>query len=321
MKQKVIAVILLAALALSLFAGCKKTEKKDLNIICTVFPLYDWVRAILGDRLEDTDLTLLLDSGADLHSYNASMADKGKIINADLFVYIGGESDEQWVPGFLKDKKTGESLNILETLGEAAKDEEAVEGAEEEEEEEEEAKDEHVWLSLRNAKLCCRSICDMLCKIDADHAETYKANLKAYTDKLDALDAQFTETVNSAKNKTIIVADRFPFRYLCDDYSIKAYAAFNGCSTETAASQTVTDTLARKLIETGLTTLIVTEASDKKTANTVIETRNQIAGSKTEIAVEKLNSIQSIAKQDVDDGATYLKLMEYNLTVLKKALN
>ena len=310
MKRKLISLLLLAALAVTLFSGCKKAEKKDLNIVCTVFPLYDWTRVILGDRLEDTELTLLLDSGADLHSYNGSMADKGRIIEADLFVYIGGESDEQWVPGFLADKKTGEALNILEALGEAAKDEEAVE-----------AKDEHVWLSLRNAKLCCRAICDSLCKADPDHAEAYKANLTAYEEKLDALDRSYTEAVDGAKNKTIIVADRFPFRYLCDDYSIKAYAAFNGCSTETVASQTVTDTLARKLIETGLKTLIVTEASDKKTANTVIETRNKLANDSAGIGIGSLNSIQSKGKKEVADGATYLKLMEDNLTALKTALN
>lgn len=320
MKTRILSLILILCLALSLFAACggagEKTEK-DLKIVCTIFPQYDWVREILGDRLADADLTLLLDSGTDLHSYQATAEDFVKLSGCDLFIYVGGESDMKWVPDALAAAGNIGTLNMLEALGDLAKEEEDVAGMQAEEEEEEEgALDEHVWLSLKNAAALCGAICDRLCEMDPGHAEAYKANTKAYTDKLTALDAEYKAAVDSAAYKTILVGDRFPFRYLCDAYGITPYAAFSGCSAESEASFETVAGLAKTLEELGLPAVVVTETADQSIAKTIID---NTAAKNQKIVV--LDSIQSVTKTDIAAGKQYLSAMESNLKALKEALN
>ena len=320
MKTKPIAVLLILCLAVSLFAACggtgPKTEK-DLKIVCTIFPQYDWVREILGDRLADTDLTLLLDSGTDLHSYQPTAEDFVKLAGCDLFIYVGGESDMKWVPDALAATGNIGTLNLLEALGDLAKEEEDVAGMQEEEEEEEEgALDEHVWLSLKNAAALCDAICERLCGIDPDHAETYIANTQSYVDKLNALDAEYKAAVDAAAYKTVLVGDRFPFRYLCDAYGITPYAAFSGCSAESEASFETVAGLAKTLEELGLPAVVVTETADQSIAKTIID---NTAAKNQKIVV--LDSIQSVTKDDIAAGKQYLAAMESNLNALKEALN
>ena len=219
-------------------------EAGKIRVVTTIFPIYDWVREIAGDT-GNTEITLLLDSGVDLHSFQPSAQDILKVATCDLFIYVGGESDE-WAEDALAEAVNPDMvvISLVEALGENAKAEEIVEGmqAEEEEEEgeegeeEEEEIDEHVWLSLRNAQVFTSAIADALAQKDPANADSYRANAEAYGAKLAALDAAYAGTVDSAAHKTLLFGDRFPFRYLTDDYGLTYYAAFAGCSAETEAS-------------------------------------------------------------------------------------
>lgn len=293
-----------------------------LSIVTTIFPEYDWVRQILGENQTNVDLTMLLDKGVDLHSYQPSADDMVKISKCDLFVYVGGESDA-WVDDALKSaqNKNMKVINLLEVLGNSVKEEEQVEGmqAEEEKEEGEEEGpeyDEHVWLSLKNAKTLCSTIADALCEIDSKNADVYKKNLGEYTKNLDALDKEYQQAVNGAKYDILVFGDRFPFRYMVDDYSLKYYAAFVGCSAETEASFQTIKFLANKVDELGVTKVLTIEDPKHKIAQTVVENtkeKNQ--------KILALNSMQSVTSDDVKNGETYLNVMQSNLDVLKQALN
>jgi zinc transport system substrate-binding protein len=205
---------------------------------------------------------------------------------------------------------------LLDTLGAGAKEEEVLEGMQEEEGEEEEgAYDEHVWLSLKNAQAFCTVITDALSSLDADHAAAYKSNLTSYNEKLSALDAEYQAAADAAPVKTLLFGDRFPFRYLVDDYGLAYHAAFPGCSAETEASFETIVFLADKVGELDLKTVIVLESSDQSIANTIID---NTAGKNQQILV--LDSMQSVTESDVQNGATYLSIMESNLNVLKEAL-
>ena len=323
--------ILLGVLSISIpFAGihtaeAKTTENTDkkLNIVTTIFPEYDWTRAILGDRADDVNLTMLLDNGTDLHSFQPAVKDIMKVSSCDLLIYVGGESD-QWIEDALesaqnKDMKT---INLMEVLGDSIKEEETVEGMQESEhdhdheDEEEKEYDEHVWTSMRNAEVICDAIAETLEEMDPENKEIYQSNAETYKEKLSALDEAYQETVNNAKQKTLVFADRFPFRYLVDDYDLSYYAAFSGCSAESEASFKTVTFLAGKVDELGVQSVLTMEKSDDRIAQTVIENTKA-----KDQKILQLNSMQSITSEEITDGATYLSVMEDNLGVLKEALN
>lgn len=326
--KKTVAILICLTVLFSLFSGCAKTEapaktEKKLSIVTTIFPEYDWVMQLLGERAKDVEVTLLLDSGVDLHSFQPSAKDMVTISECDLFVYVGGESDK-WVEPALAGAANKEMivLNLMELLGEQVKEEEIIEGmdAHEEEEHHEEGEepeyDEHVWLSLRNAKIVCQKLRDTLIALDEGNKDAYTANADAYLEKLDALDKQYQQTVDAADVKTLLFGDRFPFRYLTDDYGLSYYAAFPGCSAETEASFETIVFLANKLREEKLPHVMVLEGSDGKIAKTIIDTAER-----PEVTTLAMNSMQSCTMKDVSDGTTYLSIMEKNLEVLKAALN
>lgn len=311
-----------------------------IKVIATIFPAYDWVMTILGDKAEDADVTLLLDNGVDLHSYQPTAEDISKIAACDVFIYVGGESDE-WVDDVLaqavnKDMKV---LNMLEILGDSVKNEEIVEGMEGEDEHEdgededadhdhdgdeadedhdhehEEEKDEHVWLSLRNAKALCSEFAVALEKVSPENKDAYEANLKAYEDKLNELDAKYAEAVKNGSKDTVLFGDRFPFRYLVDDYNLNYFAAFAGCSAETEASFETVVFLSEKVDELKLPAILKIEGDNDKLANTIKDNttdKNQ--------AILTLDSLQATSTKDYQAGRTYLSVMEENLEVLKEAL-
>lgn len=332
--KKILGVIAAVLSVAIIFAACSNGKNNNentiknnenntkLSIVTTIFPEYDWVRQILGENQANVDLTMLLDKGVDLHSYQPSADDMVKVSKCDLFIYVGGESDA-WVDDALKSaqNKNMKVINLLDVLGNSAKEEEQVEGmqAEEEEEEGEEEGpeyDEHVWLSLKNAKTLCSSIADALGEIDSKNADVYKKNLNEYTKNLDTLDKAYQQAVNGAKYDTLVFSDRFPFRYMVDDYSLKYYAAFVGCSAETEASFETIKFLANKVDELGVTTVLTIENPKHKIAQTVVENtkeKNQ--------KILALNSMQSVTSDDVKNGETYLNVMQSNLDVLKQALN
>lgn len=330
--KKITALLALLMLGGAL-AGCGKqtdTNKTDkLSIVTTIFPEYDWVRAVLGDKADNAEVTMLLDNGIDLHSYQPTADDIVKISDCDLFLYVGGESDG-WVDDALKNatNKNMKVINLLDVLGDSVKTEEVVEGMQETEHdhdhdhskevstfEDEEEKDEHVWLSLKNAEVLVNAISKSLQELDPDNKDTYAANAAAYIEKLSALDGEYQAAVDAATYKTVVFGDRFPFRYLVDDYGLRYYAAFVGCSAETEASFETVSFLAKKVDELKLPCVLTIEGAQHKIAETIVQNtaeKNQ--------KVLTMDSLQSTSSKDVENGTTYLSVMEKNLSVLKEAL-
>ena len=303
-------------------AQTEEETKNGFSVVTTIFPEYDWVKSVLGENPGNAEVTLLLDNGVDLHNYQPTTEDVLKIASCDLFIYVGGESDG-WVEDALKEatNKDMKVINLLDTLGDRVKEEEIVEGMEAEEEEEEgegeegPEYDEHVWLSLNNAKVLTGAIKDALSEIDPENAQVYDENEKAYASELDALENEYEQVTSSSATKTLLFGDRFPFRYLTDDYDLDYYAAFVGCSAETEASFETVVFLANKVDELSLKSIMTIDASDKKIAETI---RDNTADKDQEILT--LDSMQSTTSQDIEGGATYLSIMKENLEVLKKAL-
>ena len=342
--------------ALSLTAGCitacstnnaPAADSKNLQIVTTIFPEYDWVMNILGDNPANAEVTMLLDNGADLHSYQPTASDILKISTCDVFVYVGGESDE-WVDDVLKEATNKDMvvINLMDELGNAVKEEEIIEGMEGHDHEHEHNEDEdhehgedhdhededhdhehhheegeveydeHVWLSLKNASVLVGAISEAIAKADSANAATYRANASAYIDKLNALDKEYSDMVSAAARNVLVFGDRFPFRYLIDDYSLVYYAAFVGCSAESEASFETIMFLAGKVDENSLTSVITIEGKEHKIAETIISntaTKDQ--------KILTLDSMQTTTMADVKNGTTYISVMESNYEVLKEALN
>ena len=340
---KIASALIFAALVagVAVAAPAKKNASDGtVKIVTDIFPVYDWVREITKNSAAKIDLTLLLDNGVDLHSYQPAVADVAKIAECDLFVYVGGES-EGWMDDACKEIKNKNSvvLKLLDSLGDAAKEEEVVEGMEADhdhesagehhhehesagehhhehgEDEEGPEYDEHIWLSVKNAKILCNTIAEKIAEIDPKNAQTYRANAAAYNAKLSILDAQYQKIVDAASKKTVLFGDRFPFRYLVDDYGLSYYAAFVGCSAETEASFKTILFLAKKVDELGIPAVLTIEKSDGKIAKTIIKNtkaKNQ--------KILTLDSMQSTTSNDVKKGVTYLSIMTKNADVLKSAL-
>lgn len=308
--------LMTGVLAAFMLAGCAPKQQQNttkLKIVATTFPQYDWIREIIGKDNTNVDLQLLMKNGGDLHSYQPTAGDIANIADANLFVYVGGESDE-WVDDALKEKtnKDMKVVNMMQTLGDDIdEEEEGLEKESEDHDHEEIEYDEHVWLSLKRAQKIVKAIADELGELDSTNAKKYQENAEAYIAKLAALDKSYESTVNTVKNKTWIFADRMPFHYLAKDYGITTYAAFNGCSTETNASFNTIVSLAKYADELGIKHIMTIEGSDKKLAKAVIENttdKNQ--------DILTLNSLQSVSQSDIDKGLTYYGAMEENLKVL-----
>lgn len=322
--RRILTVLITMMVSLACLYGCgtNKTAGSDpgLRIVVTIFPEYDWVMNVLGENPSGADVTLLLDKGTDLHSFQPGAEEIMKIAECDLFIYVGGESDE-WAEDALKESRNPDLtvLNLMDILGENAKEEEEAEGMEaeaEEADEEETEYDEHVWLSLKNAETFVQEIADAISAKDPENGAVYQANAKEYTAKLAALDEEYSQMVKDAKYSTLVFGDRFPFRYLTDDYDLSYYAAFKGCSAETEASFETILFLAKKLDELKLPCIMTIDSSNQKIAKTVIE--NSASKDQT---ILTLNSMQGVTAEGVKQGETYLGIMEDNLAVLKEALN
>ena len=343
MKKIAVFAMFVLATALTLVACSaeskeKTSAQKKVSIVATIYPQYDWLKNVLGDHLDAVNLKLLIKNGTDLHSYKPSAEDIAAIASADMVVYVGGESDE-WIEKALSaTPKAGRvQVNLMETLGDRVKEEEVVEGmqaedehehhhehgekAEEHEHEhhehaEEVENDEHVWLSLKNAEILVRQLAEAIAKLDTAHATEYHMNAALYIAKVSALDAQYRAMVDSASFKTILFGDRFPFRYLVDDYGIKYFAAFVGCSAESEASFETVAFLAGKMDSLALPAIFTIDGSNGKIARAILD-----ASKKSKDAqVLTLNSMQSVTDAQMQAGMDYLSMMLSNLEILKKAL-
>ena len=340
-------VIITGCLSVCISGECRGAEDAGkIQIVTTIFPEYDWVMNILGENPADAEVTMLLDSGVDLHSYQPTADDILKIATCDLFIYVGGASDA-WVDNALQEAVNEDMtiISLLDVLGDSAKEEEVVDGmqdtdqdhehghdedgdGEDEADENEDGEghdhghkdaeaeyDEHVWLSLRNASVLVRTISDAVQAVDPEHADVYEENTSAYISELETLDAAYQDAVDAASFHTLLFGDRFPFRYLTDDYGLDYYAAFSGCSAETEASFETITFLSQKLDELALPAIMTIEGTDHRIAETIVrstKSKNQ------QILV--LDSMQSVTAGDAADGVSYLSIMENNLSVLKEAL-
>ena len=330
----------------------EKGNSNKISIVCTTFPQYDWVKNILGEEAERFNVTLLLDNGVDMHSYQPAVKDIATAGSSNLFIYVGGESDT-WVEDALKEAKNKDlkAINLMETLGNSVKEEEVVEGMQEEREslghsheksskekqeqtqkeshensqeingqkeaaDEEPEYDEHIWLSIRNAEIMVKNIEKAIEQLDSDNAKVYQTNAENYIKKLDTLDKQYANTIQNAKYKAILFGDRFPFRYMADDNDLKYYAAFAGCSAETMAGFETVTFLAKKADELRLPVILTIENSDGRIAEAVKSNTT-----KKNQKILAMNSLQSVTKEQIADGITYLQVMQENLSVLSEALN
>lgn len=334
--KKIIILILMIIFSFTTFSGCnngKLFNDGKISIVCTNFSQYDWVKNILGEN-DNVKLTLLIDGGVDFHSFQPSADDIVAISTCDLFIYVGGESDK-WVNEVLKNKmnKNLMQINMLEVLGENARVEEQLEGVEEghdhahdhehehdhehdqEHEHEEVEYDEHIWLSLKNAKILCNEICNKLKVVDSENSEKYQQNCDEYVKKLDSLNDLFTTSLQNKQVNTLVFVDRFPFLYMMKDYQIDYYAAFSGCSAESEASFEVIRFLAEKINQFNLDCVLKLDGASDDLANTVIN--NTTAKNQK---IYTINSLQAVSKTDIANNKTYLSIMQENLEVLKKAL-
>ena len=336
--KRFFATLVAAVIAAGSLCACSKAPEKNssLSIVTTIFPEYDWVMNVLGDNPAKADVTMLQNNGADLHSFQPTTADIIKITECDIFVYVGGESDE-WVDDVLKEAVNKDMIviNLMDELGNAVKEEEIIEGMEEHDHEHEHDEDEHndhdhdhhheegeieydehVWLSLKNAAVLVEGIAEAIGKADAANAGTYRSNASAYIDKLNALDKEYLGMVSSASRNVVLFGDRFPFRYMTDDYGLIYYAAFVGCSAESEASFETVTFLAGKVDEHSLPVVLTIEGKEHKIAETII---NNTAAKDQKIL--SLDSMQTTTMADVKNGTTYISVMEKNFEVLKEALN
>jgi zinc transport system substrate-binding protein len=314
----------LTALLVLAAAGCGNNSAPDtgtngkLNIVATTFAPFDFARAVTGGQ---ADVAMLLSPGVESHSYEPTPQDIISIQNCDVFVYVGGDSDE-WVRGILDSMDT--SRMKIVTLMDCVEvvEEELVEGMEDEEhdhetegeEGEEEAPeyDEHVWTSPKNAKLIVQKLLETFRAADGENAARYEENTANYLSELDALDAKFQAVANAAARRTIIFGDRFPFRYFADAYGLDYYAAFPGCSTETEPSAATVAFLIDKVNSERIPVVFHIELSNEK----VVETISEETGAK----VLLLHACHNVSKDDFENGENYLSLMAQNVENLKEAL-
>ena len=293
-------------------SSAKASDK--VSVVTTIFPEYDFMRQIAGDKIE---LKMLVTPGAETHSFEPTPQDIKEVNEADMFVYVGGDSDG-WVDSILDSVDT-DNMQVV-TLMDCVDlvEEEVIDGMTPEEEEakaagEEAEYDEHVWTSPKNAKMIVQKLCDNLCAIDPKNKETYQKNTAEYQKKLAALDQEFLTAVDQAERKEIVVGDRFPFRYFADAYGLTYYAAFPGCSTDTEPSASTIAFLTDKVKEDKIPVVFHIELSNSKVCDSICEA----TGAKSEL----LNAVHNISKEDFESGVTYLDLMEHNVEVLKEALN
>lgn len=321
MKINKIPLLLASLFTLFSLTACSKSNSNSdkIQVVASIFPAYDWAKQIIGDT-DRIELSLLVKNGSDLHSYQPSVDDIISISNSSVFIYNGGESDT-WVNGVIKTGGSDKTIyvNLMERLGSHLVEEEEVEGMQNSEPEEIEESgpeyDEHVWLSLDNAAYLCQFIAESFAAADPENSTVYKQNADNYISKIAELKSQYQNIFSQTRNNTIIVCDRFPFRYLTDEFGLKYYAAFSGCSAETEASFETVAFLANRLKELNKTTVFRLESSSNRLCETVI------ASSKiSDCSIVSLDSLQSTTLKQALDGKNYLDTMKYNLEKISESV-
>ena len=314
MKLRFVTYLLCGAmLSSSLLCGCTDApaESGKISVVTTVFPTYDFAREI---GREEVEVSLLLTPGAESHSFEPTAQDLLKIQQCDVFVYIGGVS-EQWVDSVLETLNT-EEIEVIRLFDVITPIEETHEDEHDEEEDHEHHEteyDEHIWTAPKNAAIMTETISSAMQQADAEHASLFAENTAAYLKKLSALDESYRKAVDNAAYDTLIFGDRFPFRYLVSAYGLHYHAAFSGCSSETEASAATLAFLIETVKAEQVPLVLYTESSTQKIADRICEATGADSA--------MLHSCNNVTKQELEDGATYLSLMEQNLSVLKRALS
>ncbi len=315
------ALALMLALSLAGCASRQPVQDGKLQVVCSVFPYYDFARQIGGD---DVDVSLLVAAGKETHSFEPTPLDVITLSRADVFLYNGGES-ESWVEDILS--AAGENISVTLPLMPqvSALAEEWSEGMEgghddhdhhdhdnDEHDSDDIEYDEHVWTSPVLAKALCQAICDALCQADPTHQEGYQTRLTDYLSQLDRLDADFREAVSAGQRRMVVFGDRFPLLYFCKEYGLDYRAAFHGCASDTEPSLTTLKYLIDKVNAENIPVVYTIELSSQKVARAIAET--------TGAKVLTFHSCQTVSRAEFDGGATYLSLMLQNAEALREGL-
>ncbi len=316
---KIILILMCTALLFCALSSCtdRRTSNDKIKILCTVFPVYDWARNIVAGS-ENVEVGLLVENGTDLHSFQPSFGDMAKIKDSDIVIYIGGESDK-WVAESIDERALGIELSTLENIrlyaisADSIANKHTHDGEEcHEEHSHEHGFDEHLWLSLHNAKVSATEICKRISKLDNSNSQLYQKNTDGYISKLDELDKDMRKLGEIIK-EPMIFADRFPFVYLLSDYGIDYFAAFEGCSTDTGADFDTVITLAKKADEYQSRALFITESPvDGLTKAIITQTKSKAA------EAVALDSMQSLGKKDIESGKSYISIMKRNINRIQE---
>lgn len=303
--------LLLCAALLFCFAACGQGDKADnennkISIVCTLFPQYDFVREIAGDKAE---ITLLLTPGTDSHSYDPSPADMVKINECDLFVYTG-DMMEAWAKSIVG--TLGETVAVLNVSEELQLEKSDANHSDHSEDSHDHSVDPHIWTSPANSMEIVRRICAKLCEIDPINASFYKSNESSYLAKLEVLDANLRDLTGSAQQKTVVMCDRFAMLYFCEEYGLDYIAAFDSCTSNTEPSPAVIVKIVNEVKSKNIPAVFCAELSNRKVADAVAE--------QTGVQVLELHSCHNLSAEDFSADETYLTLMERNLSNLKTAL-
>ncbi len=319
--RRLLSGLLALVLAASLTACGQPPLPEDgkTQVVCTLFPYYDFARQIGGD---DVDVTLVVPAGRETHSFEPTPMDVIRISQADVFIYNGGES-EQWVTDILD--AAGEDIPCVLSMMDAAElhEEELVEGMQSgtsahdhhdhDEDGEEIEYDEHIWTSPVTAMALCRAITDGLCQADPDHADSFRARLADYLAALETLDGTFRQIVAEGSRDLLVFGDRFPLLYFCREYGLDYRAAFHGCAGDTEPSLATLKYLIDLVNEQHIPVVYTIELSSRKVAKAIAET--------TGAQVRTFHSCQTVSRAEFDAGVTYLQLMEANADVLREGLS
>ena len=309
-KSRRILAGLLAAVFCGSFTACGTNSVAGdgkLTVVATNFALYDFARAVCGDTC---DVRMLLSPGSESHDFEATLADIALLAETDVFVYVGGESEE-WVPDVLEAAGAADvtqvcAIDLVETYINAGTES----GHEHSEDDGHHHEiDEHVWTSIPNAITIMEAIGEAVLKED----EWFEADNDAYISELLDIDAEIRGIVDSAARDTVIFADRFPFRYFTEEYGLSYCAAFDGCSSAVEPSLSVVNTLIERVNETGSDTVFSIEFSDRKTAEAV--------AAETGCDILEFHSAHNVSRADFESGITYADIMRQNAENLKLALN
>lgn len=308
MKKVILVFLMLVSITL---VGCgNNKENTKYNIVATNFPCYDFARAVIND-VDDISVEMLLKPGSETHDFEPTPKDIIDIKNSDIFIYVGGESDE-WIDDILKDidKDKTKIIRLMDIV--ELYEEETTDGMEEEEEEDTEY-DEHIWTSPVNAIKLINKIKEEIINIDNSNKEIYEKNANNYINEISSIDKEIREIVNSGKRKELVFGDRFPLRYFVEEYELTYHAAFPGCAHETEASAKTITYLINYVKNNNIPVVFHIELSNGKLANTIAD--------ETGAKVLEFKTAHNITKDDFDKGITYIDILKDDKEVLKEALN